>query len=363
MTRLLLCLSIAFSIGLISSCSVSSQINEYNQIISPAGAGDLLTTLQRIDSKEKFRHPLVNLKYKKLKKSMNRRFVLRTEQLSNPSNNHIINDICSIYQTYWNKALLNPTENYEQELYTNIAHYLVENQLTEQSFETLERTAIDDQELLRVITDQGYYAKFLKSNGIQDLIIWDKQSHSKYAVQLPNQFIDVNVMYIEHYVLKGVSAYASFNHSSVGGWAESEDSSLFCNKGAYRLGSEKFRVSYLKHESIHFIDLRNYPNLESADLEYRAKLIELTYCTNKTIYHRINEFISTASESDRDYSHPFANYYLIHHLSKRLFGVNFETDINKWKTIEAEIINAASRKLFEESSAKLNANPQLNRIL
>ncbi len=51
--------------------------------------------------------------------------------------------------------------------------------------------------------------------------------------------------------------------------------------------SEKYEVSYLKHESLHFTDMNDYPNLSSADLEYRSKVIELIYCTEKTIYDKM----------------------------------------------------------------------------
>jgi hypothetical protein len=79
----------------------------------------------------------------------------------------------------------------------------------------------------------------------------------------------------------------------VGGWAIKEDANLYCNKGDYDLNSEHFKVSYLKHETIHFTDLNEYPQLSSADLEYRAKLIELMYCTQETIYDRVTQFVDS----------------------------------------------------------------------
>jgi hypothetical protein len=119
----------------------------------------------------------------------------------------------------------------------------------------------------------------------------------------------------------------------------------------------------LKHEAIHFVDIENYPNLEPADLEYRAKLIELIYCTEKTIYKRIDEFIIEASNETRDNSHPFADYHLICQLSKKLFKVDFEGDISKWKTLTPEAINNASLEIFQRGSELLKANPNLDRII
>ncbi len=194
-------------------------------------------------------------------------------------------------------------------------------------------------------------------------MIWDKQSQSKYTVQLPEAKIDINVIFIENYVLRGASDYATFGYSQIGGWASNNDSSLFCNKGTYKLNSEKFQYSYLKHESMHFLDIKNYPNLEPADLEYRAKLIELIYCTEKSIYKRLDEFIMRASNESREDAHPFANYHLICQLSKKLFNNEFEADISKWKSLTPEEINKASHELFQNGTELLKANPNLNRII
>lgn len=195
------------------------------------------------------------------------------------------------------------------------------------------------------------------------MLIWDEENRSRYTIDMPENSIDVNVVFIEDYVLNGAASYATFGYSRIGGWASNEDSSLFCNKGAYELGSEKFKYSYLKHESIHFVDIKDYPNLESADLDYRAKLIELIYCTEKTIYHRLNEFIIGSSSENRDNSHPYANYHLIHQLSKSIFDTEFEADVSKWKSISSKEINKASLQLFEKGSTLLKANPSANRII
>ena len=42
-------------------------------------------------------------------------------------------------------------------------------------------------------------------------------------------------------------------------------------------------ISYLAHESRHFEDYQLFPKLKSADLEYRAKLTELSMA-NETLY-------------------------------------------------------------------------------
>ncbi len=342
---------------------MQEQIRTYSKIISPAANGDVSLTLSRMDSVNKFNNPLVNHKYQKTKKKYRARFSSDTEKSKALCNNSVINDICSFYQDYWKIKLLNTPVNGDSILYNNLSHYLVNKKLTKLSFDELSKTIKDDSELTKVIESEGYYCKFILINGIQYLLIWDKQSQSEYSVYLPETKINVNVIFIERYVLSGASDYATFGHSQIGGWASNNDSSLFCNKGTYNLKSEKFQYSYLKHESIHFVDLKNYPNLESADLEYRAKLIELIYCTEKTIFKRLNEFIIGASNESRENSHAFANYHLICQLSSKLFNNEFEADISKWKSLTAEAINKASLELFQSGSELLKANPNLNRII
>ncbi|MFY7668729.1 MAG: hypothetical protein ACOVQG_08305, partial [Crocinitomicaceae bacterium] len=356
-------LIITILVSVITSCKIHEQVRSYNQIISPASNGDVLSTLYRLDSIDRFSNPLVNRKYQKLKERYHSRFSNTNEIAEVLSKNEVINDICTFYRDYWKTKMLEAPFNSDSILYDNLSHYLLNNKLTTLSFDELSKTIKDDSELIRVIENEGFHCKFLLINGIQDLLIWDKQSQSEYAVHLPEVKIDVNVIFIESYLLRGASDYATFGYSQIGGWASNNDSSLFCNKGTYKLKSEKFQYSYLKHESMHFVDIKNYPNLEPSDLEYRAKLIELIYCTEKTIFKRLDEFILGASNESRENSHPFANYHLIYQLSIKLFNNEFEADISKWKSLTPEEINKASLELFQKGSELLKANPNLNRII
>jgi hypothetical protein len=348
---------------IITSCKIQEQLRSYEQIISPAWNGDVSLTLSRLDSVDKFRNPLLNLKYQKQKKKYYLRFLGDTEKTKVLSKNKVLSDVCNFYQDYWKIKMLNSPLNCDSILYDRLSHYLVDNKLTEISFDSLSKTIKNDSVLTKVIENEGFYCKFLLINGIQDLLIWDKQSQSEYAVDILGHKLNVKVIFIENYVLRGAFDYASFGQYQIGGWASNADSSLFCNKGAYKIRSENFKYSYLQHEAIHFVDIENYPNLEAADLEYRAKLIEFIYCTEKTIYKMLGEYIVSASNETRDNAHPFANYHLICQLSKKLFNVDFEGDISKWKTLSPEEINNASLELFQSGSELLKANPSLNRII
>ena len=210
---------------------------------------------------------------------------------------------------------------------------------------------------------EGFKVDFKFRNGFQELFIWNKESTEKYNVILPKETIKTTVVFIESYHINGYDEFATFGDSQVGGWAIKESATLYCNKGTYDLNSETFDVSYLKHESLHFTDLNNYPNLSSADLEYRSKVIELMYCTEGTIYDRISEFVSGANKANRENSHPYANYILIQNLSKLIFNSDFNSDINQWEKVSVDKINKAASSLYESSENILRKKYDLKEII
>lgn len=330
-----------------------------------AGAGEIHYVLNKMEKIESLSNPIVNYKYQEFKKKIYTRFLSNDEIIENTSKNKVINDISFIYRNYWREELIkdNPKNRTDSTLYKNIAKYLISNKLTSLSIDSLSKTIKKDSELKRVIESQGFKVNFNFRNGFQELFIWNKENTEKYNVILPKETIKTTVVFIESYHLNGYDDYATFGSSTVGGWATKDSTKLYCNKGTYDLNSEKFKVSYLKHESIHFTDLNEYPNLSSADLEYRAKIIELMYCTKGTIYDRISEFVSGANKADRKNSHPYANYVLIENLSKLLFKSKFNSDINQWKKISVDKINNAAKSLYEMSEDILRKDNNLTEII
>ena len=122
-------------------------------------------------------------------------------------------------------------------------------------------------------------------------------------------------------------------------------------------------MSYLKHETLHFTDLNAYPNLSPADLEYRAKVIELIYCTEATMPDRIAQFVREADGSDRSHSHPYANHVLMTALSDMLFQRGFEQDLAVWSSIPVEAINRAAAALYAASEATLRQDPERAEVI
>ena len=333
-------------------------------LISKAGSGKVINALDEMRELESLTNPIINFRYQSWKEKMHARFVSKNEIIENTSDNKIINDISNIYREYWRTELLkaNPKSRIDTALYINLTNYILSNDLTTLSKDSLSKNIKNDSELKRIIEAQGFKTDFKFRNGFQELFIWDKEIIRDYKVILPKDTINSKVVFIEKYHLTGYDYYASCGNTQVGGWAIKESATLYCSKG-YDLSSEKFNISYLKHESLHFTDLNDYPNLSSADLEYRAKVIELMYCTEKSIYRQVAEFINGADSSDRSHSHPYANYILIKNLSQLIFNSEYETDINKWKKLSVEEINSAAISLYNMSEKRLQKDRNVSDII
>ena len=335
------------------------------ELKTKAGGGEIRYVLNKLEEIESFTNPQIDLSYQRWKKGMYERFITKNDVIVSTTDNKIINDISSIYREYWREELLKENSNKRSDtsLYSRLSEYLINNNLTSVPGDRLRENITDDTELKKVIENQGFKVDFKFRNGFQELFIWDKEMIKNYKVVLPKKSIQTKVVFIENYHLNGYDYYASYGSSEVGGWAIKESATLFCNKSDYDLDSEKFKVSYLKHESLHFIDMNEYPNLSSTDLEYRSKVVELMYCTEETVYQRISEFITGANNTKRSHSHSYANYILIENLSKLIFNSEFNADINQWKEVSVDKINKAAFSLYESSEKILQKDNSLNEII
>ena len=362
---LLVSISILVALFFYGRHNFDNDRRSFREIVSIASVGDVCSAFIKMEKRKNFSNPILNFIYQRWKKKMYARFVSKAEMFENASGNKIVNDISNIYREYWRAELMKPLpeSRTDSTLYNNITDYVLSNKLTSLSKDSLRKNIKDDSVLKEIIEKQGFKVDFKFRNGFQEIFIWNKESIKKYEVILPKDTLKTTVVFIESYHINGYDEFATAGESQVGGWAIKESAILYCNKGAYDLNSEKFKVSYLKHESLHFTDLNNYPNLNAADLEYRSKVIELMYCTEATIYGNIGMFISGANEANRDNSHPYANYVLIQNLSKLIFNSNFNSDINQWKKVSVDKINKAASSLYESSENILQNDNSLNEII
>jgi hypothetical protein len=182
-----------------------------------------------------------------------------------------------------------------------------------------------------------------------DLIIWTKQSIETYNINIGDTIVNVPVVFIDSTITFGWEGYATFDNFYPGGWTSHD--TLYCIRKDYDIESEKFRVSYLTHETQHLLDDRLYTGYTRWMAEYRAKLAELSVA-EKTVYDLINAFIK-GSKNDSRLTHPYAEYRLIEDLSNEVFSEKRVTDIQRWKEISYQEINNASKKILRQNSTGL----------
>jgi hypothetical protein len=182
------------------------------------------------------------------------------------------------------------------------------------------------------------------------MTIWRMQSERRYEVQLHDRRVSTRVVFLDDFVSFGWAGFATCNRAHTGGWATR--TALFAVKSAYDLDSEAFRVSYLAHEARHFSDYRRFPKLEQPELEYRAKLTELTLA--ETSIHRLIAGFARSVGRDRAVPHNLANYWVAKDMSRLLFDSDVPIDSReRWERVPAPDIRAAAKRLLAANEQRL----------
>ena len=150
---------------------------------------------------------------------------------------------------------------------------------------------------------EGYHALFGKTQGYYGPYIWRDTVPTVYRVELPGGTAEYTVNILKGFVFRSWMDYLTFGRFGTGGWA-SPDGTINCIAQAYDFESERFLVSLLKHEAQHAVDMKRFPAITPAELEYRAKLVELHYSGDLGL---LQKFVSEADESRADDSHAAAS--------------------------------------------------------
>ena len=334
--------------------SFRKQKQDIRLVFSPAIRGDSKTTLEGLDTMPKVSNLFLNRYYQHRKKKYIARFSTETEKYKYKTKDTVVITIMDYFQDYW-KTVFNDKSNIEVEdslLIEKLTDYFYDNNLCNVS-----RPEIKDSiglNINKVLEARGYHGELFIIMGIQDCIIWEKEKMKKYEVYLLEDTVNVSINFLSRFIMKGWLTYSTRGNSNYGGWAAKDYLSCYNIIYPFKKG-ERFRISYLKHEAQHFSDYSHFPNLSGADLEYRAKLSELTYL-KRSISRLIYSFIINSNNTDRSSAHAYANYYLIRDLSQEIFNEDFVSDKQRWKKVSAKKINAASEKLLKQNTEMLYAN-------
>ena len=243
-----------------------------------------------------------------------------------------LNDILRLYQVY-----------YRDTFYCGVPEAEAADRLLAQLRALLHMPDAEEtlltQRLRSVFEAEGYHALFGKTQGYYGPYIWRETVPTVYQVQLPDGTAEYTVNILKGFVFRSWMDYLTFGRYGTGGWA-SPDGTINCVEQAYDFESERFLVSLLKHEAQHTVDMKRFPEITPAELEYRAKLVELHYSGDVGLLQKL---LSEADESKAGDSHATA--------SARIRCEFADTDQGSLSCIQAralELLHAHTKEMEEK---------------
>ena len=195
------------------------------------------------------------------------------------------------------------------------------------------------EQLQSVFEANGYHALFGKTQGYYGPYIWRDTVPTVYRVELPGGTAEYTVNILKGFVFRSWMDYLTFGRYGTGGWT-SPDGTINCIAQAYDFESERFLVSLLKHEAQHAVDMKRFPAITPAELEYRAKLVELHYSGDLGL---LQKFVSEADESRADDSHAAASARIRHE-----FADTDPADLSAIRARALELLEAHTKEMEDK---------------
>lgn len=251
-----------------------------------------------------------------------------------------LNDVLTAYQRYYRDAFyLGAKAEAAAEALRARLCALPGMQAGKLSLDEMERTQITE-----AFARGGLCFMGGKTGGYYGPYIWKTTQTCAYEVELPEGRQAYNVRLLDGFVTRSWLDYLSFGLITPGGWTGA-DGIISCARASYDLESERFRVSLLKHEAQHAMDLHRRAEMPSAQLEYRAKLVELIYTQETNL---LEAFLQEADGSDAQNGHACAASRIAAAFSDQLQKERAELG-----TLPIKTVQTVAKALFAQSCAEL----------
>ncbi len=205
-----------------------------------------------------------------------------------------------------------------------------------------------EDEIAKIVKAEGYEYLGGDTQGFFGPYIWKSSTKVTYEVELPSGIEPYTIIMMDGFISRSWLDFISFGNTGAGGWV-SENGTLCCVRSAYEIESDKFNLSFLKHEAQHAYDKKNYLDITAIDLEYRAKLVELIYWPND---EKIKEIFRESDNSNPNNSHSVAAYRIINEMSQKIFESENMNDEKAWKD-KLGSVKKYALELLEKSSKVL----------
>ena len=280
------------------------------------------------------------------------RFIDQSENLSPGTGDVFTDAVVSIYRKYWILTLMGNVSKPEGEAFLSAALRRV---ISRQGQAEHSNQSTDIFELVgEVFNDKGVHYLETPAPPLRDLFLWRTEENRKYSVRLTDHTQKVSVTFMSNIYSQGWKQFATLDLVATTGWVENDR--LYCVEGAYDRSSENFEVSYLKHESRHLADFERFPGLQSAGLEYRAKLTELAFAS--TSARRLLDDFTSKSAANPASPHAYANYRVSRDVYREMYDKPFPESGNAWQAITTQSVNKAARNLLQRETEILQADRQ-----
>lgn len=217
-----------------------------------------------------------------------------------------LSDLLLIYQKYYREVFY---LGYEEE---RAAEYMRDRfaKVLGMKDESLDQI---EERVSGIFSDRGFHFLGGKTSGYFGPYIWSFTETRTFEVELPGGVAEYTVNLLDGFISRSWLDFISFGETGTGGWTGS-DGVINCVSKAYDLEGEGFRVSLLKHEAQHAVDLARCVDMPSEDLEYRAKLVELIYSRERNL---LRYFLQEMSGSDSRNGHSLAAARIVEGISRK----------------------------------------------
>jgi hypothetical protein len=218
------------------------------------------------------------------------------------------------FRHYWHRALLDSgaRDSAEQQLLESLRELV----------HAKPNAQLDDMwpAIESKLRESGLHVLGGRTGLLLELMIWRRGDVVAYRVHLPelppDEQQDVRVTQLDDFVSLGWAHYATCGRRATGGWAHPDMLFAVMPRYAGGAGGEQFRVSLLGHEAQHAADKTHFANLSAWELEYRAKLTELSLAVT-TRTQILSRFVEDQGDDQRS-PHSYANKRVLAALRDRL---------------------------------------------
>jgi hypothetical protein len=278
-----------------------------------------------------------------LRAQLNERFIETSDALSmQPAIGEVAEDVALAWRGYWRQSLLHSVEAEQAE--ADLTFALAEIQRAHAAEPSpdhgLERMTVD------LLERSGWHYSVASTAPWRDLYVWKTEQRAHYSVELTDLTVPVEVVFMDDFVVQGWKDFASLGLAATTGWVENDR--LYCVTWAYDTASENFTVSFLKHEARHLADLRQFPDMDTVELEYRAKLTELAFA-NQDLQRIWNDFRAKAANNPTA-AHAHANWRIVLDIEKALAGDRTREAADAVALLDVDRVNRAARRLLQENT-------------